>query len=139
MRTTIFVILAAIAASCVGAASPRLYILDCGTISKMDTNLFGLKPEEVKVNQGFASPCYFVVHSKGTLLWDLGQVPDKDIPDDGTEVVLQDILKATTRLSSQLSKLGYKTTDITYIAMSHYHADHTANANTFAGSTWIVQ
>ena len=29
--------------------------------------------------------------------------------------------------------------DITYIAMSHYHADHTANANMFAGSTWIVQ
>ena len=23
--------------------------------------------------------------------------------------------------------------------MSHYHADHTANANMFAGSTWIVQ
>ena len=23
--------------------------------------------------------------------------------------------------------------------MSHYHSDHTANANAFAGSTWIVQ
>ena len=23
--------------------------------------------------------------------------------------------------------------------MSHYHLDHTANANLFAGSTWIVQ
>ena len=23
--------------------------------------------------------------------------------------------------------------------MSHYHADHTANANAFAKSTWIVQ
>ena len=23
--------------------------------------------------------------------------------------------------------------------MSHYHADHTANANLFAKSTWIVQ
>ena len=23
--------------------------------------------------------------------------------------------------------------------MSHYHSDHTANANLFAGSTWIVQ
>jgi glyoxylase-like metal-dependent hydrolase (beta-lactamase superfamily II) len=28
---------------------------------------------------------------------------------------------------------------MTYMAMSHYHADHTANANLFAGSTWIVQ
>jgi glyoxylase-like metal-dependent hydrolase (beta-lactamase superfamily II) len=23
--------------------------------------------------------------------------------------------------------------------MSHYHSDHTANANAFAGATWIVQ
>jgi glyoxylase-like metal-dependent hydrolase (beta-lactamase superfamily II) len=25
------------------------------------------------------------------------------------------------------------------MSMSHYHLDHTANANLFAGSTWIVQ
>ena len=29
--------------------------------------------------------------------------------------------------------------DITYLALSHYHGDHVANANAFAGSTWIVQ
>src|SRR5262249_7181728 len=34
---------------------------------------------------------------------------------------------------------GVEPKDITYMAMSHYHADHTANANLFAGSTWIVQ
>jgi N-acyl homoserine lactone hydrolase len=28
--------------------------------------------------------------------------------------------------------------DIKYIAFSHYHIDHTANANMFAGSTWLV-
>jgi glyoxylase-like metal-dependent hydrolase (beta-lactamase superfamily II) len=25
------------------------------------------------------------------------------------------------------------------LGLSHYHSDHTANANEFAGSTWIVQ
>jgi N-acyl homoserine lactone hydrolase len=69
----------------------------------------------------------------------VGQVPDQDIPDDGTEVVQQGILKATHRLTSQLATLGYQPKDIRYIAMSHYHADHTANANLFAASTWIVQ
>jgi glyoxylase-like metal-dependent hydrolase (beta-lactamase superfamily II) len=69
----------------------------------------------------------------------VGQVPDQDIPDDGTEVVQQRILKATRRLAPQLAALGLQPQDITYIAMSHYHADHTANANLFAGSTWIVQ
>jgi N-acyl homoserine lactone hydrolase len=145
MRTPLLIALATLVAGCVGGsasmrtAAPRLYILDCGTISRMDSNLFGLKPEEVKVNVGFASPCYLVVHPKGTLIWDVGQVPDADIPDDGTEVVQQDILKATRRLGSQLERLGYNPKEVTYMAMSHYHADHTANANMFAGSTWIVQ
>lgn len=120
-------------------AAPRLYILDCGTIAPMDPKLFGVTAEEVKRPVAFVTPCYLVVHAKGTLIWDVGQVPDQDIPDDGTEVVQQRILKATRRLAPQLAALGYQPKDITYIAMSHYHADHTANANMFAGSTWIVQ
>jgi glyoxylase-like metal-dependent hydrolase (beta-lactamase superfamily II) len=80
-----------------------------------------------------------VVHPKGTLIWDVGQIPDKDIPDDGTEVVQQVFLKARRRLAPQLKALGFEPKDITYVAMSHYHVDHTANANMFAGSTWIVQ
>ena len=51
----------------------------------------------------------------------------------------QDVLKATRRLDRQLEALGHPVKDITFVAMSHYHADHTANANAFAGSTWIVQ
>jgi N-acyl homoserine lactone hydrolase len=117
----------------------RLYVLDCGTISAMDPALFGLKPTEVNREVTFVTPCYLIVHPKGTLMWDVGQVPDQDIPDDGTEVVQQDILKAKRRLAPQLAAIGYRPQDITYLAMSHYHADHTANANLFAGSTWIVQ
>jgi len=119
--------------------TPRLYILDCGTIAPMDPALFGLKASEVNRDVSFVTPCYLVVHSNGTLIWDVGQVPDRDIPDDGTEVVQQRILKATRRLAPQLAALGYQPQDIVYLAMSHYHADHTANANLFAGSTWIVQ
>ncbi len=125
-----------------GAPTPkklRLYILDCGTISAMDPGLFGLKPEEVGREVGFVSPCYLIVHPKGTLIWEVGQVPDKAIPDDGTEIVQQKYLKARHRLTTQLAALGYQPRDITYLAMSHYHADHTANANLFAASTWIVQ
>jgi glyoxylase-like metal-dependent hydrolase (beta-lactamase superfamily II) len=122
-----------------GGAGPRLYILDCGTIAPMDPKLFGVTAEEVNRPVAFVTPCYLVVHPKGTLIWDVGQVPDQDIPDDGTEVVQQRILKATRRLAPQLAALGFQPKDITYIAMSHYHADHTANANLFAGSTWIVQ
>lgn len=121
------------------SAGPRLYILDCGDIKPMDPNLFGLKKEEIAGDGSFITPCYLVVHAKGTLLWDVGQIPDAQIPDDGTEVVAQDILKAKRKLLPQLQALGFAPADITYLAMSHYHLDHTANANLFAGSTWIVQ
>jgi glyoxylase-like metal-dependent hydrolase (beta-lactamase superfamily II) len=120
-------------------STPRLYILDCGTIAPMDPALFGVSASEVNRPVDFVTPCYLVVHPKGTLIWDVGQVPDADIPDDGTEVVQQNILKARRRLAPQLVALGYGPRDITFIAMSHYHVDHTANANLFAGSTWIVQ
>jgi glyoxylase-like metal-dependent hydrolase (beta-lactamase superfamily II) len=127
------------AAQAAGTPRLRLYVLDCGTIAPMDPALFGMKPGEIKREVSFVTPCYLIVHPKGTLVWDVGQVPDQDIPDDGTEVVQQGILKAKRRLAPQLAAVGYKPQDITYLAMSHYHADHTANANLFAGSTWIVQ
>jgi glyoxylase-like metal-dependent hydrolase (beta-lactamase superfamily II) len=132
-------VLSACAGKPAATVGPRLYILDCGTISPMDPALFSLKKEEIKGDASFVSPCYLIVHPKGTLVWDVGQVPDKDIRDDGTEAVVQDILKATRRLDRQLEALGHPVPGITYMAMSHYHADHTANANAFAGSTWIVQ
>lgn len=131
--------LAAGAAAAPASSQLRLYVMDCGTISAMDPALFGLKANEVNRDVVFVTPCYLIVHPKGTLIWDVGQVPDQDIPDDGTEVVQQGILKAKRRLAPQLAAIGYQPKDITYIAMSHYHADHTANANMFAHSTWIVQ
>src|SRR5688572_5826624 len=121
------------------SGGPRLYILDCGDIKPMDPNLFGVKKEEMSGDGSFVTPCYLVVHASGTLIWDVGQIPDAQIPGDGTEVVVQEILKARLRLLPQLQALGYTPADITYLAMSHYHLDHTANANLFAGSTWIVQ
>lgn len=120
-------------------AGPRLYVLDCGTISSMDPALYSVRADEIAGDVSFASPCYLVVHPEGTLVWEVGQVPDERIKEDGTEAVEQDILKATRRLSTQLAALGHPIKGIDFVAMSHYHADHTANANAFANSTWIVQ
>lgn len=119
---------------------PRLHVLDCGTIGPMSPESFGLTATEVGgTTVRLAAPCYLVVHPKGTLIWDVGHIADADIPEDGTEVVQHDVLKAKRRLGSQLKLLGYTPRDIDYLAMSHHHIDHTANANAFAGSTWIVQ
>jgi glyoxylase-like metal-dependent hydrolase (beta-lactamase superfamily II) len=34
--------------------------------------------------------------------------------------------------------LGYPPESITYVAFSHFHGDHVANANAFSNSTWLV-
>ena len=119
-------------------ASVRLYILDCGTIGSMNPASYSLKAEEIKGSLDFITPCYLVVHPRGTLMWDVGQIPDANFPANGGTAT-QGVFTSTKKLLPQLAALGYKPSDITYLAMSHYHSDHTANANEFAGSTWIVQ
>ena len=142
LRRSIPIVLAAIfAAGCstlstTTAVSPKLYIFDCGTIDGVSPDNFGLKAEEIAV-QGFFTPCYLIVHPKGTLMWDTGQIPDAEVQAAG--VTKQGAFSVTKRLLPQLAAVGYQPSQITYLALSHYHSDHTANANAFAGSTWLVQ
>jgi N-acyl homoserine lactone hydrolase len=117
-------------------ASLRLYVMDCGTIKGLGVAMFGFKEGEVPPRD-FAVPCYLVVHPKGTLIWDVGVIPDSAFPAGGGPVT-QGISTATQPLRAQLAAIGYKPSDITYISLSHYHSDHTANANEFAASTWLV-
>jgi len=115
----------------------RLYIFDCGTIHTATVDAYSLKKEEVGSTE-MAIPCILVTHPKGTLMWDNGDIPDRAFPPGGgpasAGVVTQD-----KPLLPQLAAVGYTPADITYLAMSHYHGDHVANANAFAGSTWLVR
>jgi N-acyl homoserine lactone hydrolase len=117
--------------------TPRLYIFDCGVIKGLGVELFGFKKDEVPVRDFFV-PCYLVAHPKGTLMWDVGVVPDNAFKGDGTPVT-QGASTVTKPLLPQLAALGYAPADITFLGLSHYHSDHTANANAFAGSTWLVR
>lgn len=117
-------------------SSLRLYVFDCGVIKGLGVNMFNFKEGEVPARD-FVVPCYLVVHPKGTLIWDVGVIPDSAFPEGGGPVT-QGISTATQTLKSQLAAIGYQPSDITYLSLSHYHSDHTANANEFAGSTWLV-
>jgi N-acyl homoserine lactone hydrolase len=113
--------------------SARLYVFDCGLLTMSAPATFGFTKEEVGEKQPFAVPCYMVVHPKGTLMWDVGVIPDSQV--NGTT---QGISTVTKTLKSQMAEVGYSASDIKYLALSHLHSDHTANANDFAGSTWLV-
>jgi N-acyl homoserine lactone hydrolase len=115
----------------------RLYVFDCGVIKGLDPALFNFKREEVK-STDFAVPCFLIVDPKGTLMWDVGVIPDSAFKDDG-QPVTEGPSTATRTLKSQLAEIGYSPADITYLAHSHYHGDHIANSNEFAASTWLVR
>lgn len=129
-------------ASGVGAApkppkSLRLYIFDCGTIHTTNTDAYSLKKEEVATTE-MAIPCILVVHPKGAMMWDNGDIPDSAFPPGGGPATAGVVTQARPLLP-QLAEVGYTPADIMYLAMSHYHGDHMANANYFAGSTWLVR
>lgn len=126
--------------------SVRLYVLDCGTLYIAEMGRFQLKKEEVATTD-LSVACFLVVHPKGTLIWDTGAVPDAEWKPTGSpitqHIVLPDSqqrdLTMVKSLKGQLAELGYSPSEITYIALSHYHYDHTANANEFASATWLVR
>lgn len=91
--------------------------------------------------------CYLVAHPKGLLMWDVGAVPDSAWQPTGEpaeqHLTLPDgqmrTVTITKRLVDELAEAGFAPKDITYLALSHYHYDHTANANEFAASTWLAR
>lgn len=125
----------------------RLYVLDCGAIHVADTARYELQRDEVETSE-LSVACFLVVHpKKGALIWDVGAVPDSEWrPTEGTFVHQLSLPDGQTRditltrpLGAQLAAIGYPPSKIRYIALSHYHYDHTANANSFANSTWLVR
>ena len=137
-------VLATLAVVSVGAqakrsrvTSPRIYVFDDGEIKGLGPQLFNFTKEELP-NTDVVMVSYLIVHPKGTLMWDSGGIPDSAFKTDGTEAK-SGVMTADHELLPQLANVGYTPKDITYFALSHYHSDHTGNANAFAGSTWIVQ
>jgi N-acyl homoserine lactone hydrolase len=124
----------------------RLYVFDCGVINvnRAGTERYKVTPEEVGETR-FSVPCFLVSHPKGTLMWDLGILPDDTVEarargEQGNPTATAASVTTVPRtLASQLAELGYRPDDITYFTFSHAHVDHNANANLFAASTWLAR
>ena len=117
--------------------SVRLYVFNCGSLNIADPERFRFtKAELATTNMSVA--CFLIVHPKGTLMWDVGAVPDSALK-PGQKSATEGYATITETLRSQLEKTGYEPSDIQYLAFSHYHYDHIANANMFAGATWLVR
>jgi glyoxylase-like metal-dependent hydrolase (beta-lactamase superfamily II) len=117
--------------------SLRLYVLDCGKITPANADAYGMKPSEL-ATINMITPCFLIVHPRGTIIWDTGEISDSAFK-DGVSPQKLNAFTVDRPLLPQLAAIGYTPANITYLALSHYHTDHVANASLFAGSTWIVQ
>ncbi len=124
----------------------RLYVFDCGVLHNSDMGRFNLKPEDVTTTD-MSMGCFLIAHPKGNLIWDTGAVPDDSWTPTGRMIPERITLAdgstrdadMTKSLKGQLSEIGYSSSDINFLALSHYHYDHTANSNEFASATWLVR
>jgi glyoxylase-like metal-dependent hydrolase (beta-lactamase superfamily II) len=142
--------LAILAGLAVAAPAPpksvRVYVFDGGTLGGGDPARFSLKREEMAVAD-MSIGAYLIVHPRGVLMWDAAALPDSDLTAEGTmtkyRIVLPNgnerFVTTSRKLASQLAQTGYSPRDVTYLALSHYHYDHTGNANMFAGATWLAR
>ena len=143
-KTVLACVLALLAGSAVPAraaepvAEVRLYALDCGVAEFKDVGLFSDTGEYDGKPGSVVAPCFVIRHPKGTLLWDTG-LGDKVADQKGGVDAAPGIhIHVDHRLMDQLKVLGLAPADITFVAFSHFHLDHTGNANAFTASTWIV-
>jgi glyoxylase-like metal-dependent hydrolase (beta-lactamase superfamily II) len=126
--------------------SLRLYVFDCGILHNSDAARYRFNEKELATLE-MSVACFLIAHPSGTLVWDTGAVPDNAWTPTGTptnqHIVLPDgqqrNITVVKSLKGQLAQLGYSPADINSVALSHYHYDHTANANEFAGATWLVR
>ena len=76
--------------------------------------------------------CFMVVHPRGTLMWDVGAVPDSAIPPGGTGTLR--IYGTSTEDAAQVRwPRSAAHRRISPICPSALHWDHVGNANQFAG------
>jgi glyoxylase-like metal-dependent hydrolase (beta-lactamase superfamily II) len=122
------VAMAALPVAVQAAPDMSLTRLDCGTPQPpvavnerfSDTFSYG----DLKLQ--FVYSCYLVKHDNQYLLWDTGH--SMTAPNVAPKVSLVD----------QLAKLNVKPEDITYVGISHYHADHTGQVDSFPKATLLI-
>ena len=58
----------------------RLYVFDCGLLNVTTEGVqrYHVTPAQVGETR-MAVPCFLVAHPRGTLMWDLGVIPDGDV------------------------------------------------------------
>ena len=138
LATLLTIILLSACADKLNTQNPtKLYVFDCGAIEVRDLSIFTPGFNEGKVKQ-MTDSCYLIQHEKGTLLWDAGlndALGPKGV--DAWEGKFH--LSVNHPFTDQLKEINIKPADVDFIGISHFHGDHTGNANLFTKAALIIQ
>ncbi len=122
-----------------GSVALKLYVLDCGKIIARDVSVLFSPGVDKGLEVEMADSCYLIQHpSKGAFFWDAGLSDALKAMPDGMENYGLNFSVSNT-LKAQLKSIGINPSEITYLAFSHLHPDHTGNASYFTQPTWLVQ
>ena len=114
-----------------------LQVFECGEVEVRDISLFS-PGVDVGVKKELTDSCYLIQHPKGNMIWDTG-LNDALM---GKSVEAFDgklSLSVSNPLASQLAAINIKPEDIDYLGISHFHGDHTGNANLFNQASLLIQ
>jgi N-acyl homoserine lactone hydrolase len=116
-----------------------LYRLDCGHSLANDESVW-TPGENVGRSIEFSSTCWVIKRGSEWLLWDTG-VPEATLNDPKGWSTLPKLIvyHLDKTITGQLAGIGLKTSDITYVALSHTHGDHIGNVGLFPDSTILMQ
>jgi len=117
----------------------KLYRLDCGHSLANDESVW-TPGENVGRSIEFSSTCWLIKRGGEWVLWDTG-VPQATLNDPKGWSTLPKLIvyHLDKTITGQLAEIGLKTSDITYVAISHTHGDHIGNMDLFPNSTVLMQ
>jgi N-acyl homoserine lactone hydrolase len=124
-------------ASASGEPGIRLYAIDCGELTFKNMSMFSDTGAYKAAAGAMVDPCFLIHHPMGYFLWDTGlgdALVGHDVPANSAGVALH----VHKTLVEQLGQIGVKPADIKILAFSHFHSDHTGNANLFLAATWLL-
>jgi glyoxylase-like metal-dependent hydrolase (beta-lactamase superfamily II) len=142
MRKTACLWFLLLLAGCAGfRAEPpvtRMYVIECGENHVKDLSRFTGQPADKDRGQVFSVNCYLIKHARGWMLWDTGNADRLAAMPNGNPTPISTAFMKKP-LADSLKQLGVAPADIQHFALSHFHGDHSGNANYFGASTLYMQ
>ena len=114
-------------ASAPAAAGPELSLarLDCGTGTN-DLRRFTDTFAYTNPAAPFTFSCYLIKHGNEWMVWDTGFAPGSNPS------------APKVSLTQQLAQVGVQPSQVKYVGISHFHADHTGQLAQIPGATLLI-